>query len=98
MKIETALSEIRQSLATVSALHAAGNLNRADLIAAINLVESCCDDIAAATAPSHGFSTLPILKLADVVARAQAAEPGRREAEKRLRQHLMLVPTGGDAA
>lgn len=95
MTVQTELSEIRQALATVSALHAADNLNRADLIAAINLVERSCDAIAAASAaPDHGISTVPLLTL------RQIAAEGRAEAQRVTgrRHHLAVVPADGDAA
>lgn len=97
MTIESNLAEIRASIATVSALHAMDNLTRADLIAAIGLIEQACDDIAGLAAPPatapFGITTLPIMKLADVAAQMRAVD-----AAARRRPQLAVVPTEGGAA
>lgn len=97
MNIGTNLAEIRASLATVSALHAMDNLSRADLIAAIGVIEQACDEIARLSAgqPPVTFGTvqLPIVKLADV-----AAQMRSEDAARRARPQLAVVPTEGGAA
>lgn len=99
MTIDHNLAEIRTALATVSALHAAGNLSRADLIAAVGFVEARCDEIAATAeavdAPSapFGATALPILTLGQIGAQARAE--ARQAAGRR---HLRVVSSEGDAA
>ncbi len=94
MTIENNLAEIRAAMATLSAIHAQGALTRADILASITFVEARCDEIAAATAPgvsgNSGVSTLEILTLRDVVARA--ATRGA------VRPRLQIVAGQGDAA
>ena len=91
MTVRSNLNEIRQALANLSALHAGGTLTRADVIAAVCLVETNCAEIedAAPPAPQHGVSTLPILRLYDVSnqMRAESAGPA-----------VGIVRTEGDAA
>ena len=91
MTVETNLSEIRAALATLSAVHAQGQMTRADMLAAVNFVEARCDEIDRLTAPV-GTLTLPLLTLKDVAAEGRAARQavGRR--------HLQVVTNSGDAA
>lgn len=99
MTIDSILSELRAALATLSALHAQGSLNRADVNAVVAFVEDRCAEIeaitgpAASTAAPFGTVTLPVLTLAQVAAAARAE--GRRGAG---RQHLRAVTNDGDAA
>ena len=93
--VETALSEIRAAMSTVSLIHAQGELSREDVTTALAFVEARCDEIAALTAPAPAFGTtaLPILTLAQIGAQARA-EAGRATG----RRHLRLVGGEGDAA
>lgn len=93
MTIENNLSEMRAALSTLSAVHAQGQMTRADVLAAVNFVEARCDEIAALTAPV-GTLTLPILRLHDVVAEGRATVA--RQAAGR--HHLQVVTNSGDAA
>jgi hypothetical protein len=96
MSIDHTIAEIRAALATVSALHAAGNLSRADIRAAVEFVEGCCDEIASLAAPAatpFGTTALPVLTLAGIAAQARAE--ARQAAGRR---HLQLVSSQGDAA
>lgn len=101
MTIETNLAEIRASAATVSALHAQDNLSRADLIAAIGLIEAACDDIARLAQPAapmtFGTVVLPIMTLADVAAQTRADDAARR-ARPQLAPRLSVVSNEGTAA
>jgi hypothetical protein len=83
MTVRSNLNEIRQALANLSALHAGGTLTRADMIAAVCLVETNCAEIedAAPPAPQFGITTLPIMKLCDVAAQMRAAAAARTEGD-----------------
>ena len=72
--VQDSVAEIRRALATVRYLVAIGRCNDDEVLAACRLVSDCADEIEQVTAPAPeltgGTVRLPVMTLADVVARA----------------------------
>lgn len=88
-----AIKDVRQAVGIVALLQAGDELTRADMKAAVNVVDGALDRLVEfcrqATAPAPFSATaLPILTLAEVAARAK----------HRAAPHLRLVTNEGDAA
>lgn len=87
------LNEIREAAATLSAVHATGEMTRADVNCMVAFIEARCAEIEAlAPASAGGLTHLPIYTLAGVAAQLRA------DGAAAARSHLALVSSGGDAA